>query len=68
MVCWILGEVRNGSGTLGAVRVGSEDPRGGPGWVGEPSGRFGTVRWTLGQVQDGSGDPWVGPGRLGDTL
>ena len=45
-----------GRGTLGEVRDGLGDPRGGPGRVRGPSERFGTVRGTLVEVQDVSGD------------
>ena len=48
-------EVRDGSGTLVEVRNGSVDPRGGPGLIGGPSGRFGTGWVTLVEVWDGLG-------------
>ena len=44
-----------GRGTLGEVWDGSEDPRGGSGWVMGPSGRFGTSQGTLGKVLTGRG-------------
>ena len=50
-----------GRESLGKFRNGSEDPRGGSGWVEGPLGRFGTGRRTLGEVRDGSGDPRGGP-------
>ena len=65
MVCSTIGEVRNGSG----------DPRGGPGLVMGLTGRsgtcwglsmrFGTGRGALGEVRDGSEDPRGGLGRVG---
>ena len=59
-------------GTLGEVRDGSGDPRGGPARFVEPvgevldgSGCSGTVRGTLGEVRDDFGDPRLGPQRVG---
>ena len=54
-----------GRGTLGDVRDGSEDPRGGLGRFVGPSWRFGTVRETLGEVRDGLRDPRGGWGQVG---
>ena len=42
-------------GTLGEVRDGSGDPRGGPGQIVGPSGRSRTGQRTLKEVRDGSG-------------
>ena len=42
-----------GQGTLGEIRTKSGDPRGGPGLVRGPSGRFGTGRGTIGEVRNG---------------
>ena len=53
-----------GWGTLGEVRDGEGDPRGGPRRVGGPSGRYGMARETLGKVRDGSEDPWGGLGQV----
>ena len=57
--------------TLGEVRDGSGDPRGGPGRVEGPSGSSGTGRGTLGEVWDGSRDPRgvpeMGRGTLGEV-
>ena len=47
MVCWTLGEVRDGL----------EDTRGRPGRVGGPLRCSGTGRGTIGEVLDGSGNP-----------
>ena len=68
-----FGEIRNGSEdpprvregleTIGEVRNGLCDLRGGSGRVGGPSRRFGTGRGILGDVQDGSVDPLRGLGR-----
>ena len=72
---WTLGEIRDRSGDSlrGPERV--RVPPGGPGWVGEPSGMFGTGWRTLREVQDGLGtllkvrdglgDPRGGPGHVG---
>ena len=70
-----LGEVQDESGTHREVWDRSENPRGGPGLFGRPSGRFSTdcgplVRFktgqeTLGEVWDGSEDPRGGPGWVG---
>ena len=46
-----MGRSRTGWGTLGEVRDGSEDPRGGPGRVGGPLERSGMGRGTLGKVR-----------------
>ena len=64
-----------GRGTLGEVRDGARDPRGGLGRVRVPSGRsgalwgiLGEVRkgwWTLEEVGDGPGDPQGGSGLVG---
>ena len=43
--------------TLGEVRDGLGDPRGGPGRIGRPSERSGTGRVTLPVFRDGYGDP-----------
>ena len=72
-----LEETGTDRGTLGEVRDGLRDPRGGPAlWSGDPlrglgrvgglSARSGTGRGTLGEVRDGLGDPWGGPERVGD--
>ena len=53
-----------GRGTLGKVRDWSEDPRGGSGRVGGPTGRFGTVRGTVEEVRDGLVYPRISPGRV----
>ena len=49
----ILWVVLDGSGTLEVVWYESVDPRGGPGPVRGPSGRFGTDFWSLGEFRDG---------------
>ena len=46
-----------GRGTLGEVRDGARDPRGGAGRVGGHTERSGTGRGTLGEVLDGSEEP-----------
>ena len=61
-------------GTVGKVRDGSRDRRGGPGQVRGPYrglvtdrvdyGKFGKGWGTLGEVRDGLGDPQGGPGRV----
>ena len=51
--------------TLGEVRNGLRDHRGGPGRVGVPSRRSGTGRGTLAEVRDGSMNHQGGPGRVG---
>ena len=58
---------RSGMGclTLGEVRDGSGDPRGGPGRVEGPSGWYGQGRGTLGEVWDELGEHRGGPGRVG---
>ena len=50
-VLGMLGEVRDGSGSLGEFQEGS--------------GCSGTVRVTLGEVRDGFGDLRLDPGRVG---
>ena len=57
-----------GWGTIGEVRDGSGDHRGGPGQVGRPTGRFGTGQKTLGEIRDRSEDPRGGPGTGRETL
>ena len=39
-----------GQGTRPKVREGLGDPQGGPEWIGGPSGRSWTGRWTLREV------------------
>ena len=48
--------------TLGEVRDGSGNPRGGQGRVGRSTGKSVTGRGTLGKVKDGSEDPLGGLG------
>ena len=57
-----------GRGTLGEVRDGSVDPRGGPRRVWGPFRRSVTSRGTLGVDQDGSTEPWGGPDKGWETL
>ena len=52
-----LGEVRDGSGDPRGGRDGSGDPQGGPGRLGGTSERSGAARGNLEEVWDGSGDP-----------
>ena len=51
-----MGRSKKGRVTIGKVRDGSGDPRGGQGRVGEPSDRSRTGRGTLEKVRDRSGD------------
>ena len=53
-------------GTVGKVRDGSRDPRGGPRRVGVPLGRSGTGRRTIEEVLDRLRNPRGGPGRAGE--
>ena len=64
MVCSTIGKVRDVSGDRQGGPGGLFNHWGGPGRVGEPSGRFGTGRRTLGEVWDGSEHPLGGPGRV----
>ena len=54
-----------GRATLGVVRDGLGDPRGGPGRVWIPFGSFWTGWATLLEVRNGSRHPLGGPGRVG---
>ena len=51
-----MGQERSRAGreTLGEVRDGLKDPRGGPGRFVQPSERSGMGRGSLGKVRDGS--------------
>ena len=55
-----------GQRTLGDVLDGLEEPRGGPGRVGGPSGWSRTGRGNLKKVQNELGDHRGGPGRVRD--
>ena len=61
MVCWIIGEVQDGSGTLGEVRDRLGDPLGRPGWDGDP-------RVGPGWVEGPSGTSWTSCETHGDIL
>ena len=50
-----LGRSRMGRETLGEVRDGSENPRGGSGRFEGPLGRSAMGRWILEEVRDGPG-------------
>ena len=51
----------------GEIRDGSADPRGGPGRVGGPSGRYETGRGTIGEIRDGSWHTLGGSGLVGEV-
>ena len=63
-----MGRSGTGLGTIGKVRDGSEDDRGGPervgdcwvgpGRVGKPSRSFGTGQGTIGEVRNGLKTLW----------
>ena len=62
----LLERFGTGRVTLGEVRDGSGDPRGGLGRFWSTLGRFGTGRGTLGVIQDGSLDSQIFPNMSGD--